>query len=321
MSPDRTPFVRTNAAQRAAEPAPVTSTGADGGLVRLRLDLGYDGTDFAGWARQPGLRTVQEVLEAALALVLRLATPPRLTVAGRTDAGVHARGQVCHVDLATGWASGLQRRTADPARTAEDVLRQRLWAVLPPDVRVRSVSIAPAGFDARFAALSRRYAYRICDDPPLLDPLRRREVVLHPRRLDVEAMGAAARALLGEHDFAAYCKRRDGATTIRTLLDLTPARRSELIVIAVEADAFCHSMVRAMTGALIAVGEGRREPDWPAAVLAAGVRDSGVMVAPAHGLTLEEVRYPPAAELATRARTARALRSHPPDVGGPAQPE
>lgn len=251
---------------------------------------------------------MQGVLEGAIALVLRLDSAARLTVAGRTDAGVHARGQVCHIDLPPWWADALQRRSTADRDQAERALCSRLASLLPPDVRVHSVAPAPDGFDARFAALSRRYAYRVCDDLTTIDPLRRREMLVHDRRLDVAAMAAAAEGLTGEQDFAAYCRRRAGATTIRTLLRLLPSRKGSLVVIDVEADAFCHSMVRALTGALLSVGEGRRPVEWPAQVLAGGVRDSSVAVAPAHGLTLEEVRYPSDADLAVRAAQARAVR-------------
>ena len=274
--------------------------------MRVRLDLAYDGTQFAGWARQrSGLRTVQQTLEEALAAVLRLPEVPAVTVAGRTDAGVHARGQVCHVDVpAAQWAAVPGRSARSPA----DALVVRLAGVLPPDVTVRRVAEAPAGFDARFSALSRRYAYRLWDAPHRPDPLARREVVWHPRPLDVERLRAASSLLVGEHDFAAYCRRRDGATTVRRLLRLDWQRAEDLVVATVEADAFCHSMVRSLVGGLLAVGEGRRDPDWPAAVLARGARDSAVQVAPPHGLTLEQVAYPADDALADRALLTRRVR-------------
>lgn len=289
-------------------------------LVRVRLDLRYDGTDFAGWAAQPSLRTVQGTLEEALRTVLRLAEPARLTVAGRTDAGVHARGQVAHVDLPRpAWEAVPGRSDRPPA----EALVSRLAGVLGRDARPRGAGdlvvwraqVAPPGFDARFSAVWRRYAYRVADRPHARDPLRRHDVLWHGRPLDVAAMDAAAQQLLGEHDFAAYCRPREGATTIRTLQELrwrrVPAGEPDagLVVADVRADAFCHSMVRALVGASLAVGEGRRPVDWPAAVLAARRRDPAVTVAAAHGLTLEEVGYPPDAELATRAAAARNLRT------------
>jgi tRNA pseudouridine38-40 synthase len=272
--------------------------------VRLRIDLAYDGTGFSGWAAQPGRRTVEDVVAAALGRVLRLSAPlgpPGLTVAGRTDAGVHARGQVAHLDVpAAVW-------TAQPDR-----LLTRLAAVLPPDVRVHAAYPAPDGFDARFSALWRRYSYRVCDEEARADPLRRQETLWSFRRLDVAAMNEAARPLLGEHDFAAFCRRRPGATTIRTLRILDWRRDGDgLAVATVVADAFCHNMVRALVGALLAVGEGRRSPGWPAEVLAAAVRDPAVRVVAPHGLCLEEVGYPPPAELAARAAETRRIRVYP----------
>jgi tRNA pseudouridine38-40 synthase len=267
--------------------------------VRLRIDLSYDGSAFSGWAAQPGRRTVEDVVAAALGRVLRLPVPPKLTVAGRTDAGVHARGQVVHVDVPEpAWTDMAGRVVA------------RLAGVLPADVRVRAASPAQAGFDARFSALWRRYAYRVCDDEAAADPLRRHETLWYFRRLDLPAMNEAARCLLGEHDFAAFCRRREGATTIRALRVLDWRRDDDGIAIAtVVADAFCHNMVRALVGALLAVGEGRRPPAWPAAVLAAAVRDPAVRVVAAHGLCLEEVGYPAPGELAARAAATRIVRT------------
>lgn len=275
--------------------------------MRLRLDLGYDGTDFSGWAAQPGRRTVQGELTSALAVVLRTDEPPAVTCAGRTDAGVHARGQVAHVDVAEKVYAALAGRVDLPPA---DALARRLRGLLPRDITVRAVSPAPAGFDARFSATSRRYRYTICDDPAHLDPLRVRETVLHRRRLDVEAMSAAARELTGLRDFAAFCRPREGASTVRTLLDYRWERTGPGILVAtVVADAFCHSMVRALVGGVVPVGEGRESAAFPAEVLARRVRDPRVKVMPAHGLVLEEVTYPPDAELATRAERARAYRT------------
>jgi tRNA pseudouridine38-40 synthase len=265
--------------------------------VRLRLDLAYDGTNFHGWATQPGLRTVQGEVESAIGTVLRLDPAPRLTVAGRTDTGVHARGQVAHIDVERASASALARR---------------LQRLLPSDISLREVTVAPEGFDARFSALERRYTYRIRDLPGG-DPLTRGHVVAWPKPLDVDAMNASATHLTGEHDFAAFCRKRVGATTIRTLLELRTERRDNLVETTVRADAFCHSMVRALMGALVAVGEGRHEPAWAAEILGARSRDSRVKVMPAHGLVLEEVTYPADDELAQRAVESRQIRTLPGD--------
>ena len=272
----------------------------DGGLVvvpaptrRFRLDISYDGTDFSGWAVQPGRRTVAGVLTEALTLVLR--APVVLTVAGRTDAGVHAAGQVASADLAAdldpGWAV------------------RRLARLLPPDVRVRAVTAVPPEFDARFAALRRHYRYRVATAPWGAEPLRARDTVAWPHPLDLDAVASASAALLGEHDFAAFCKRREGATTVRALERLEWTRGPDGVVeAAVSADAFCHSMVRSLVGALLDVGRGRRAVDWPAGLLGRAARVSDVAVAPAHGLTLVGVDYPPDAELAARAAVTRAVR-------------
>jgi tRNA pseudouridine38-40 synthase len=282
--------------------------------VRLRLDLAYDGTDFSGWAIQPGLRTVQGELEQALATVLRMDDPPRTTCAGRTDTGVHARHQVVHVDVER---EAVAAATSAPRRMHPQVgeepcepLMRRLNGLLGADLRVRAATEVSSAFDARFSALSRRYAYRIVDDPRCADPLLRGSVVSWRRPLDAERMNAAAGGLLGEHDFAAFCKRREGATTIRRLQQLSWTREASGILTAtVLADAFCHHMVRSLVGCLIVVGEGSRPLDWPRELLAEGTRSSWVNVAPAHGLTLEHVEYPAAAEFASQAAATRRVRS------------
>ena len=221
--------------------------------------------------------------------------PVTLTVAGRTDAGVHATGQVASADLPD---------DLDPAW-----LVRRLARMLPADVRVTAVTAVPPEFDARFAALRRHYRYRIATAAWGADPLRARDTLAWPHPLDLDAVSAASAALLGEHDFAAFCKRREGATTVRALQRLDWARGSDGVVeVAVSADAFCHSMVRSLVGALLDVGRGRRAVDWPAALLERRERVSDVTVAPAHGLTLVGVDYPPDAELAARAAVTRRLR-------------
>jgi tRNA pseudouridine38-40 synthase len=238
------------------------------------------------------------VLAGALERVLAIDQPPALTVAGRTDAGVHARGQVAHVDVA--------ERVWAPA--ASSALR-RLNRVLPADIRVHAIGAAPAGFDARFSALWRRYSYRVCDSQARADPLRRQDTLWHPRPLDPGLMNEAAAACLGEHDFAAFCRRREGASTVRELVRLEWLRdQTGVITATVVADAFCHNMVRALAGALLAIGDGRRPVGWLAGVLTAGVRDPAVTVAPPHPLCLEQVGYPPGDDLAARASLTRRLR-------------
>jgi tRNA pseudouridine38-40 synthase len=299
---------------------PLVPQESDGGQiqrgVRLKIRISYDGTDFSGWAPQEDLRTVAGVLSQALGKVLRLETAPRLTVAGRTDAGVHARGQVAHVDLpedawlATGIKRGSTQLPDNPHEAAARAVLRRLASALPPDIRVPGIGPAPDGFDARFSALWRRYSYRVCDDVATADPLRRQDTLWYLRELDLEAMNKAAAGLFGEHDFAAFCKRRQGATTVRALRWLDWRRDDDGIAVArVIADAFCHNMVRSLVGVLLPVGERLRPVSWPAEVLAAGVRDPGVRVAPPHPLCLEEVRYPDDSELAARATVTRQVRT------------
>ena len=294
----------------------------NGVMPRIRLDLAYDGTFFSGWAAQPGLRTVEGVLTSALVTVLR--EPVRLTVAGRTDAGVHAAAQVVHFDASTeAWAAlpGRSDRLPEAALLTRlaGVLAREAQVSLPRtprgagDVVVTGARSVPEAFDARFGALSRCYTYRIADAAAPRDPARRATVLWLPDRLDVRAMGASAVPLLGEHDFLSYCKPRQGATTIRTLRTLTWRRAaggpdSGLVVLTVVADAFCHSMVRSLVGAGLAVGQGRKPVTWPGELLAARTRDGAAPVAPPHGLTLEEIVYPADDDLAAQAERARTTR-------------
>ncbi len=265
-------------------------------MTRLRLDLSYDGTAFHGWATQPGLRTVQGELETWIARVLRLDAPVSLTVAGRTDAGVHATGQVAHLDL----------DTTDPDALVT-VLGRRLVRALPPDLVVNRVSVAPPDFDARFAAIWRRYRYRMAPAP--VDPLQRHMVVGLRQPFDAAIADAAAPHLIGLHDFAAFCRRREGASTIRELQSLKVSReRNGVFEIEVRADAFCHSMVRSVVGALVRVGSLERDAQWLASLLDRGSRCGEIPVMPAHGLVLEEVGYPPDDQLASRQFESRARR-------------
>jgi len=273
--------------------------------VRLRLDLAYDGTHFRGWAKQPGLRTVQGELEAAMDTILRTKGSV-FTVAGRTDTGVHARGQVVHIDLSEEALASVAGRGR---RTPVEALLRRLNGVVGDDIQVHRVEVAAPGFDARFSAIWRRYAYRIADNPTMVDPLRRSHVVAWPHPLDLDAMNQAAQTLVGLHDFAAFCRRREGATTIRTLLDLRWRRVDGILVADVRADAFCHSMVRSLVGCLAAIGEGRESQDWAVEVMTGRARPPSLKVAKPHGLTLEEVGYPSAEELAVQAEVSRSRRT------------
>lgn len=277
-----------------------------GGLIRLRFDIAYDGTDFAGWAVQAGQRTVAGVLDDALSTVFR--TPVVLRAAGRTDAGVHATGQVAHVDVPADALPQAYPRTTRSGDSEFLPLVRRLGRFLPQDVRVLDVARAPAGFDARFSALRRHYVYRLSTAAYGVEPHDARFVTAWPRPLDVDAMVAASRDLLGLHDFAAFCRHREGATTIRDLQRLDWSRDGERVTAHVTADAFCWSMVRSLVGALLAVGEHRREPGWCAALLGAQRRSSEFAAAPPQGLTLVGVDYPPDNELEARTKVTRDLR-------------
>lgn len=278
----------------------------DGGLVRLRCDIAYDGTEFSGWAAQAGRRTVAGVLDEALSTIFR--TPVRLYAAGRTDTGVHAAGQVAHVDIPAEALPNAYPRAVPRDGDEFLPLVRRLARFVPPDIRVLAVRRAADGFDARFAALRRHYVYRLSTAPYGVLPHQARYVAAWSRAPDLEAMATASRRLLGQHDFAAFCRHRDGATTIRELQRFDWSRDGSLVTAHVTADAFCWSMVRSLVGALLAVGTGRRSPEWAASLLGAARRSSDFAVAPACGLTLAGVDYPPDDRLAERAAVTRRRR-------------
>lgn len=279
--------------------------------MRIRIDLSYDGAGFHGWAAQPGLRTVQGELESALAMILRQEVA--LTVAGRTDAGVHAAGQCAHLDVEPAeWEAlpGRSSRTPGEALVAKvNAITARRAGGAPgyTDVVVTNARAVPDDFDARFSALWRRYSYRIADGVASWNPCRR-DVLWLNYALDVDAMNRAAQTLLGEHDFLSFCKPREGASTVRTLLELGFAREDGMIVGSAKADAFCHSQVRTLMGTLIEVGRGARDEGWPAARLEEAVRNGEVVVAPPHPLTLEEIGYPDAERYGEQARLTRRYR-------------
>lgn len=265
--------------------------------TRLRLDIAYDGTDFSGWAIQRDQRTVQGELQRVLTHLT--GHEVELTCAGRTDAGVHARGQVAHLD----------------AEVTDQLNADRMNRALPDDIRVIAVNEVTSDFDARFSAIWRRYSYTVCDDTRGPDPLRRRYQLDIGRQLDIDAMNQAAEALVGEHDFTSYCKLKEHGTTVREILNLHWERDADpktgitTAVMHVTADAFCHSMVRSLAGALIPVGEHRKTIDYPKEALKKRSRDAGVIVMPAHPLVLEEVGYPAASEWANRQEKTRTLRA------------
>jgi tRNA pseudouridine38-40 synthase len=283
-------------------PIAVSAELRESSKIRWRFDIAYDGTNFSGWAAQAGRRTVQGELETWVARILRLDEPPKLVCAGRTDAGVHARGQVAHLDL-----------DAAVITDRGDDLVRRLNSVLGGDCVVRRVSVAPPGFDARFGAMWRRYVYRLSDAGVPPDPLYRYQIAQVRPKVDLVRFNAEAASLLGLKDFGAFCRRREGASTIRTLLELTgrrvpSGRMAGVIECTVRADAFCHSMVRSIVGALVAVSTGQRDHEWLVSASQRGERDPTIMVMPPAGLTLEEVGYPADHELVARAHQARALR-------------
>ena len=305
-------------------------------MVRLRLDLAYDGGAFYGWARQPTLRTVQGELEQALHTILRVSAddpdePLRLTVAGRTDTGVHALHQVCHLDVGE---ATLDRCVGHMGVPAPEALFRRLSRMVPDDIAIHAVSVAPEGFDARFSALERTYVYRICDDARPVDPRMRGFVLALDDRLDLDAMNAAAAMTIGLHDFGSFATPNPGGTTIREVKQAhwsripvsplvpgasggagtaggytVPAAESGLVCFTIVADAFARNMVRSLVNACVKVGQGRKDLDWFAEKMATPLREGSTGPIAPQGLTLEHVAYPAADQLAARAEAIRAKRT------------
>ena len=246
----------------------------ESGFLRLRLDIAYDGTNFSGWAKQPDRRTCQELLESTISKIARVKV--ETVVAGRTDAGVHATGQVVHVDV--------------PENLDLEDLTYRINRIMDEDLRITKISIAPQAFHARFSALRRAYTYKILDNNQVIPPLNRADVAPWYRTLDLDLLNEASALLLGSNDFAAFCKFREGSTTIRNLEKFSWIRDDNGFLIAdVVADAFCYSMVRNLVGAVVCVADGRFEPDWVATTLNNRERISDSLVFPARGLTLYKV--------------------------------
>ena len=305
-------------------------------MVRLRLDLAYDGGAFYGWAKQPTLRTVQGELEQALHTILRVSAddpdePLRLTVAGRTDTGVHALHQVCHLDVGE---ATLERCVGHMGVPAPEALFRRLSRMVPDDIAIHAVSVAPEGFDARFSALERTYVYRICDDARPVDPRMRGFVLALDDRLDLDAMNAAAAMTIGLHDFGSFATPNPGGTTIREVKQAhwsripvsplvpgasggagtaggytVPAAESGLVCFTIVADAFARNMVRSLVNACVKVGQGRKDLDWFAEKMATPLREGSTGPIAPQGLTLEHVAYPPDDQLAARAEAIRAKRT------------
>lgn len=305
-------------------------------MVRLRLDLAYDGGAFYGWAKQPTLRTVQGELEQALHTILRVPAddpdePLRLTVAGRTDTGVHALHQVCHLDVGE---TTLERCVGHMGVPAPEALFRRLSRMVPDDIAIHALSVAPEGFDARFSALERTYVYRICDDARPVDPRMRGFVLALDDRLDLDAMNAAAAMTIGLHDFGSFATPNPGGTTIREVKRAhwsripvsplvpgasggagtaggytVPAAESGLVCFTIVADAFARNMVRSLVNACVKVGQGRKDLNWFAEKMATPLREGSTGPIAPQGLTLEHVAYPAADQLAARAEAIRAKRT------------
>ena len=271
----------------------------ESGFRRLRLDIAYDGSNFYGWAAQPGRRTLQDLVEKAISQIARI--DAESIVAGRTDAGVHATGQVIHVDVPD---------TIFTADLTYKDLRYKLNRILDEDVRIMNITDAPAGFHARFSALRRYYTYKIIDNNDVIPPLTRHDVASWYRPLDVDLMNKASALALGHHDFAAFCKFKVGGTTIRTLEKYQWQRTSAGVLVAeVVADAFCYSMVRNLVGAVVCVADGRKDPSWIGELLANKERVSDSLVFPARGLTLYQVDYPSNDQLLERAQVTIGKRA------------
>lgn len=310
-------------------------------MVRLRIDLAYDGGGFHGWAKQPTLRTVQGEVEHALHLILHVPEddpdePLRLTVAGRTDTGVHATHQVCHLDVSQGVLDGCVGHMAVPGHEA---LRRRLSRMLPPDIAIHAVAPAPDGFDARFSALERTYVYRICDGGRLVDPRMRGFVLAMDGRLDLDAMNEAAAMTIGLHDFGSFATPNPGGTTIRNVLYarwsripatplvpadmeqgggsgapahtgyVVPSAESGLVTFTIVADAFARNMVRSLVNACVKVGLSDKSLDWFAEKMRTPLREGSTGPIAPQGLTLEHIAYPPDDRLASRAEAIRARRT------------
>jgi tRNA pseudouridine38-40 synthase len=277
---------------------------AESGFLRIRMDLAYDGTNYSGWSKQPDRRTIQSELESALQKLTRI--PVDTIVAGRTDAGVHATGQVTHVDIP-------DMENGPYAKKAEwklEDLPYRLNRILDEDIRILKVSIAPTGFHARFSALRRHYEYKIVDSNRSILPLRRFDVAPWYRPLNIDLLNASSALLLGEHDFAAFCKFRAGGTTIRTLETFEWKRNEDGYLVAkIVADAFCYSMVRNLVGAVVCVADGRFPTQWVKDVLGNRQRISDSLVFPSRGLTLVQVDYPSDDQLLSRIETTLRRRN------------
>jgi len=275
--------------------------GDSGGLVRFRVDLAYDGTDFAGWAKQPGLRTVEGDLVKMFEKVFgKSKTDFDMRVAGRTDSGVHAKHQVCHLDIPQ---KRLSRIGRDPLNAF------RLNTLIADDLIILDIHQITSDFDARFSALGRSYRYTIVDPEFKKDPMLVRYALTHKRVLDVDLMNLAAKELIGLKDFAAFCKPRAGASTIRNLTTFQVSRDpGGLITIDIHADAFCHNMIRSLVGSIMAVADGRLSIQDLIQAQKSGKRANKFKTIDAKGLSLESIDYPDPADYAKQANLNRVMR-------------
>jgi tRNA pseudouridine38-40 synthase len=270
------------------------------GFSRLRVDLTYEGTNFSGWAKQPNERTVQEEVEKALGTITQ--TKVATIVAGRTDAGVHAKHQVIHTDL--------------PAQTDINNLAFRLNQILDADIRVLTAQWAPDNFHARFTAISRTYQYKIIDAGKVTAPLDRHDSTEWFRPLDIELMNSGSKLLLGVHDFFAFCKFREGGSTVKNLLTFNWYRdEKDVVICEISADSFRYNMVRNLVGAAVCVGEGRFKPEWMFDTLKNKERIPDSYVFPAKGLTLISVQYPPVEQYLSNYENYLATQENSEDEG------
>jgi tRNA pseudouridine38-40 synthase len=270
------------------------------GFSRLRVDLTYEGTNFSGWAKQPNERTVQEEVEKALGTITQ--TKVATIVAGRTDAGVHAKHQVIHTDL--------------PTQTDINNLSFRLNQILDADIRVLMAQWAPDNFHARFTAISRTYQYKIIDGGKVTAPLDRHDSTEWFRPLDIELMNSGSKLLLGVHDFFAFCKFREGGSTIKNLLTFNWYRdEKDVVICEISADSFRYNMVRNLVGAAVCVGEGRFKPEWMFDTLKNKERIPDSYVFPAKGLTLISVQYPPVEQYLSNYENYLATQENSEDEG------
>ncbi|MFM2238497.1 MAG: hypothetical protein RL389_844 [Actinomycetota bacterium] len=272
------------------------------GRFRYRIDLAYDGTDFYGFSKQSAHRTVAgELLSGLVKIFGEDDEDFRMRVAGRTDAGVHAQAQVAHLDLTPDQLKRVRRGHG---------VAERLNKIIDPDVRVTAFEEADPGFHARFSALSRRYRYSIADRSVTPNPMTSRYMLEILWNLEVAPMIEVAKEFMGLRDFRAFCKERDGTTTIRELREISVKRRPNGVIdIEVEADAFCHNMVRSVVGALMSAGSGRTTAKEVRKALKGQRNEHAYKVQAPQGLTLIKISYPAKSKLGAQAELTQRMRT------------